>query len=131
MSRCLGSSNQSRERKRGLSDAMGHDFLRKTGHVNPYAEQSAGQRLMASFLGIERDVRGGDVQGAEILVTERRLGDRRAGQAQGAQQFARGRVTLQPPAAEYASPEATLRIHAWAVRVAAADWQPREHALVR
>src|SRR5688572_20834422 len=91
MSRCLGSSNQSRDRKRRegfASDAMGHNSLWKPRHVYAYTEQAASQRLCLPFRGAERDMRGGDVKGAKIVVAERCLRDRRAGQIQLRQQLA-------------------------------------------
>src|SRR3954467_6072908 len=113
MSRCLGSSNQSRERKRrwckrtAASDAMGHNSLWQAWHVDARAEQPTGQRLLLALLGIERHVGGSDVQGLQVVVTERGLGDGGAGQVDLAEQFAGGRITPQTPAAEYAGPDAT------------------------
>src|SRR5690349_9688799 len=95
MSRCFGSSNQSRDRKRragraeaGLSDAMSHYSLGQAGHIDAGAEETAGQRLLPAFLGAERDVRGGDVKGSQIVAAESRLGHRGAGQAKCLQQLA-------------------------------------------
>src|SRR5678815_722424 len=114
MSRCLGSSNQSRERNRRwgkrtvASDAMGHNSLWQAGHLDARAEQAAGQRLLLAFLGVERHVRRGDVKRLQVVVTERGLGDGRAGQVDLADQFARWRVALQAPAAEHAGPDTTF-----------------------
>src|SRR5262245_56398232 len=91
MSRCLGSSNQSRDRKRRegfASDAMGHNSLWEPRHVDSYTEQAARQRLCLPFRGVERDMRGGDVKSTQIVVAESRLGDGRAGQIQFRQQLA-------------------------------------------
>src|SRR5690349_10179829 len=98
MSRCFGSSNQSRERKRragraersgaGLSDAMSHDSLGQSGHVDARAEQAAGKRLLLALFGVERDVRGGDVESTKIVTAEGGLGHGGAGQAQRLQQLA-------------------------------------------
>src|SRR6185295_15838599 len=133
MSRCLGSANQSRERKRrlGVSDAMGHDSLRKSRHVDARAEQSTGERLRFPFLGAERDMRGSDVKGLEIVVTEGGLGDGGAGQAQRTEQRALRRITLQAPATEHAGPDAALGVHDGAIRVTGTGRQACEHALVR
>src|SRR6186997_2031152 len=96
MSRCFGSSNQSRERKRRdcfcrvSSDAMGHNSLRQSRHVYACAEQTTGERLCFPFLGAERNVRGGDVQSLQVIVTKGRLGDGGAGQLDLAQQLASG-----------------------------------------
>src|SRR3954470_2412131 len=111
MSRCLGSANQSRDRKRIFSDAMGHDFLWKSRHVNPYLEQSPGQWLLTALLGTERDVRGCDVQSPQIVTSKRCLGDGGAGQAESAEQLPCGRIALQAPTPEYTGPEAALRVH--------------------
>src|SRR5688572_32275505 len=92
MSRCLGSSNQSRERKRRL-DSMGDNSLWKSRHVDTCAEQATGERLCFPFLGAERDVCGSDVQSLQIIVGKGRLGDGGTGQLYLAQQFACGRVT--------------------------------------
>src|SRR5688500_2615518 len=93
MSRCLGSSNQSRERKRRegfASDAMGHNSLWKARNVDTCPEQPACQRLLLAFFRVERDARGGDVKGLQIIAAEGGLCHGRAGQAQCAEQFPRG-----------------------------------------
>ena len=78
---------------------MGHDFLWQSRHVDARPEQSASQRLLLAFFGIERDMRGSDVKSLQIFITKSRLGDSRAGQAQRTQQLAGGRdrCSPQPP----------------------------------
>src|SRR5690349_16902938 len=86
MSRCFGSSNQSRERKRRrgwtrVSEAMRNDSLRQPGHGDSRTEQSTGERLLPALLRRQRDMRRGDVKRLQIVARERGLGDRGAGQA--------------------------------------------------
>src|SRR5262245_61618664 len=93
MSRCFGSSNQSRERKRRLgrpllaSDAMSDDSLGKSGDVDAHLEQSARERLFLQLFAVEAHPGAGDVESAQVRSAERRLGHVRDRQAQGAQQF--------------------------------------------
>src|SRR6187399_1254749 len=88
MSRCFGSSNQSRERKRRLgrprelamalglaSDAMSDHSLRKTRDIDASAEQSAGEWLLEQLIGVEAHAGAGDVKGLQIRSAECRLGD--------------------------------------------------------
>src|SRR5689334_1782934 len=132
MSRCFGSSNQSRERKRrwGLSEAMRNDSLWQSGHVDSDAEQAAREWLLFALLGIERDMRGGDVERPKIVAAERRLGHGRAGQPQRRQQLALGRVSTQAPAAEHAGPDAAFDIDDRPVRESFAGTEAREDAFV-
>src|SRR5690349_905580 len=92
MSRCFGSSNQSRDRNRrgGRSEAMRNDSLWQTRYVDSYAEQSARERLLLALLGVERDMRGGDVERPQVIAAERRLRHGGAWQTQRCQQFALG-----------------------------------------
>src|SRR6478735_6616469 len=128
MSRCFGSSNQSRERNRrwGL-EAMRNDSLWQSWHVDANAEQSARERLLLALFRVERDVGGGDVERAQIVAGERRLGHGRAGQADARQQFALGRIATQSPASEDAGPDATFDIHDGPVRVPFAGAKSREY----
>src|SRR5688572_15900801 len=112
MSRCFGSSNQSRERKRRFgrpllaSDAMSHDSLGKSGDVDTRAKQSTRERLLQPLFGVEAHAGAGDVEGTQVRAAERRLGHVGDRQFECAQQFALRRVAAQAPAAEQASPDA-------------------------
>src|SRR6478735_2848655 len=135
MSRCFGSSNQSRERKRrccvdDLSDAMRHDSLWQSRHVDPRAEQAAGERLLPTLFCIECNVRGSDVKRLEVVACEGCLGDRGTRQSNGLQQFALRRVALQAPAAEHAGPEATFGVDDRPVGKPTARREARKHTLV-
>src|SRR6187200_573038 len=137
MSRCFGSSNQSRERKRRCfdgvcaSDAMRHDSLWQSRHVDSRAEQATGERLLPALFCIERHVRGSDVKRLEIVACEGRLGDRGTRQSNGLQQLALRRVALQAPAAKHAGPKATFGVDDRAVGIPASRREARKDAFVR
>src|SRR5690349_7869013 len=92
MSRCFGSSNQSGDRTRGGSraEALRRESLWPSRYVDSSAEQSARARLLLALLGVERDMRGGDVERPQVIAAERRLRPGGAWQAQRCQQFALG-----------------------------------------
>src|SRR6187549_2001089 len=132
MSRCFGSSNQSRERNRrwGLSDAMRNDSLWQAGHVDLHAEQAAREGLLLALLGVERNVRRGDVERPQIVTRERRLGHGGAWQAHRRQQFALGRIAAESPAAEHARPDAAFDVDDRSVGKSFAGAEARENPLV-
>ena len=125
MSRCFGSSNQSRERKRRLVAWMVCQMPCDTipcgspGHVDANAEQAAGERLLLALFRIERDMRGGDVKRPQIVAGEGRLGHRGARQSQGLTAIRLAVSSAEAPAAEHAGPEATFGIDDRAVGISA------------